>query len=205
MRARWRVDERLNCTVSSVRRDAAQVHVVSCVGTESFDQVVLACHSDEALSMLEDATDSERQILGAIGYQPNDVILHTDASLLPQNRRAWAAWNALIPATAEEVCTVSYCMNILQGLTTREPLIVTLNRTAAIDPEKIMRRMHYRHPVYTRQSVTAQSRRAEIQGVRGTWFAGAYWGWGFHEDGLRSAVDVCTALMSRNPDLGLAA
>jgi uncharacterized protein len=205
MRARWRVDERLNCAVCSVRRDAGRVHIVSRVGTESFDHVVLACHSDEALAMLEDASDCERQILGAMAYQDNDVVLHTDASLLPLNRKAWAAWNALVPATPEEACTVSYCMNILQGLKTREPLIVTLNRTAAIDPKKIIRRMHYRHPVHTQQSVTAQSRRAAIQGVRGTWFTGAYWGWGFHEDGLRSAVDVDAALMFDNTVQGLAA
>jgi predicted NAD/FAD-binding protein len=205
MRARWRVDERPNSPVCAVRRDAGQVYVVSGAGMESFDDVVLACHSDEALSLLEDASDCERQILGAMVYQHNDVVLHTDASLLPLNRKAWAAWNALVPATPEEACTVSYCMNILQGLNTREPLIVTLNRTAAVDPRKIMRRMHYRHPVHTQQSVTAQSRRAEIQGVRGTWFAGAYWGWGFHEDGLRSAVDVCAALMCKNTMLGLAA
>jgi predicted NAD/FAD-binding protein len=96
-------------------------------------------------------------------------------------------------------------MNLLQGLTSRAPLVVTLNRTSAIDPAKILRRMRYRHPVYTQGSVAAQSRRAEIQGRRRTWFAGAYWGWGFHEDGIRSAVDVCTALTSEVPLLGVAA
>ncbi len=205
MRARWRVDERLNSPALSVRREAGRAKVVSRAGTENFDHVVLACHSDECLSILDDASERERQILGAMTYQDNDVALHTDASLLPRDPKAWAAWNALVPAVPEEVCTVSYCMNVLQGLTTREPLIVTLNRTAAIDPKKILRRMHYRHPVYTRQSVTAQSRRAEIQGVRATWFAGAYWGWGFHEDGLRSAVEVCSALKSESAMLGVAA
>ena len=132
-----------------------------------------------------------------MAYQDNEVVLHTDASLLPRARKAWAAWNAFVPASARADCTVSYCMNLLQDLQTREPLVVTLNRTHAIDPAKVLRRMHYRHPVYTQQSVAAQARRAEIQGRHSTWFAGAYWGWGFHEDGLRSAVEVCAAFNSQ--------
>jgi uncharacterized protein len=205
MRARWRVSERLNCPARSVRREAGRVQVMSRAGTESFDQVVLACHSDECLRILADATDPEREILGAIAYQDNEVVLHTDAALLPRNRKAWAAWNAFVPALPEAACTVSYCMNLLQGLKTREPLVVTLNRTNAINPAKVLRRMSYRHPVYTQQSVSAQSRRAEIQGQRSTWFAGAYWGWGFHEDGLRSALEVCAALNSRCVAFGVAA
>ena len=205
LRTRWRLDERLNCPVRSVRRGPASVQVISAAGTEYFDQVVLACHSDQSLRLLADASDRERDILGAIPYQDNETILHTDASLLPLRRKAWAAWNAFVPANPGEVCTVSYCMNLLQGLTSRAPLVVTLNRTSAIDPAKVLRRMRYRHPVYTQGSVAAQSRRAEIQGLRRTWFAGAYWGWGFHEDGIRSAVDVCTALTSEVPLLGVAA
>lgn len=197
MRARWRVDERLNCAARSIRREAGRVQLMSRAGNESFDQVVLACHSDECLRILADATDREREILGAISYQANEVVLHTDASLLPRNRKAWAAWNAFLPASPESACTVSYCMNLLQGLKTQEPLVVTLNRSDAINPAKVLRRMNYRHPVYTQQSVAAQSRRSEIQGQRGTWFAGAYWGWGFHEDGVRSAVDLCAAFNSR--------
>jgi predicted NAD/FAD-binding protein len=205
MRARWRVQERLNCPVHSVRREARGVQLVSRAGTEHFDRIVFACHSDECLALLADASDRERQILGAISYQDNEVVLHTDATLLPKDRKAWAAWNAFIPAEPEENCTVSYCMNLLQGLHTPEPLIVTLNRTAAVDPARILRRMNYRHPVYTGQSVAAQLRRAEIQGVGGTWYAGAYWGWGFHEDGLRSAVELCAALNCERTVLGVAA
>jgi uncharacterized protein len=205
MRARWRLEERLQCPAQSVRRDAGRVQIMSRAGLECFDQVVLACHSDEALRILPDASDREREILGAIGYQDNEVVLHTDASLLPRDRKAWAAWNAFVPAAPQSVCTVSYCMNLLQGIKTREPMVVTLNRTAAIDPGKILRRMHYRHPLYTQQAVAAQGRRAEIQGQRGTWFAGAYWGWGFHEDGLRSALDVCAAINSHCVALGVAA
>jgi uncharacterized protein len=207
LRARWRgrVDERLSCAVRSVRRGPGGVQIVSDGGTEHFDRVVLACHSDQSLEILADPSDGEREILGSIPYQDNEAVLHTDATLLPLNRKAWAAWNAFVPAAPNEVCTVSYCMTLLQGLETREPLVVTLNRSSAIDPAKMLRVMRYRHPVYTQASVAAQSRRAEIQGVRRTWFAGAYWGWGFHEDGIRSAVDVCAALTSDASMLGVAA
>jgi predicted NAD/FAD-binding protein len=133
-------------------------------------------------------------VLGAIRYQPNEVVLHTDASLLPRNPKAWAAWNAHVPRDPLAPCTVSYCMNLLQGIESPQPLVVSLNRTAAIDPARILRRVQYRHPVHTRASVAAQARRPQLQGHRRTWFAGAYWGWGFHEDGMRSAVDVARAL-----------
>ncbi|HTL14510.1 MAG TPA: dehydrogenase, partial [Thermomonas sp.] len=151
-------------------------------------------HSDQALALLEDAAPAEREVLGAIGYQPNDTVLHTDATLLPRRRKAWAAWNAYLPADPARACTVSYCMNQLQGLDVATPLVVTLNRSEAIDPAKVLVRRAYHHPVYTRTAVAAQARRPEIQGVRRTWFAGAYWGWGFHEDGIRSGVEVARAL-----------
>jgi len=194
LRARWPVRERLNCPVHSVRRQAQGVELQSPAGTEHFDQLVLACHSDQALAMLADADAREHAILGAITYQDNDTVLHTDARLLPVRRKAWAAWNAWLPRNPTERCTVSYCMNLLQGVRSPDPFVVTLNRTDAIDPDKILKRMTYRHPVYTRESVAAQARKAEIQGQRRTWFAGAYWGWGFHEDGLRSAAAVADAL-----------
>jgi predicted NAD/FAD-binding protein len=194
LRASWPVRERVNCPVHSVRRHAQGVQLQSAAGVEHFDQLVLACHSDQALAVLSDADHREQSILGAIAYQANDTVLHTDASLLPVRRKAWAAWNAWLPRDAKESCTVSYCMNLLQGVQSPDPFVVTLNRTSAIDPDKILRRMAYRHPVYTRQSVAAQARRPEIQGQRRTWFAGAYWGWGFHEDGMRSAVAVAEGL-----------
>lgn len=194
LRARWQVEERLACPVQAVHRDADGVRVDSAAGSERFDQVVLACHSDQALALLADASGDEHAVLGAIGYQPNEVVLHTDASLLPRQRKAWAAWNAFVPGTAEAPCTVSYCMNLLQGIDAPEPLVVTLNRSEAIDPARVLRRLNYHHPVYTPQSVAAQQQRGRIQGVNRTWFAGAYWGWGFHEDGMRSAVEVASAL-----------
>jgi predicted NAD/FAD-binding protein len=190
MRARWSVDERLNTPVLAVRRGDDAVDLVTPAGTQSFDEVVLACHSNQALALLADADDTERSILGAMTYQANDTVLHTDASLLPRSRKAWAAWNAFIPADPGDACTVSYCMNLLQGFSSPEPFVVTLNRSNAIDPKRILRRMTYEHPVYTHASVAAQTRKAEIQGRRRVWFAGAYWGWGFHEDGIRSAVEL---------------
>lgn len=190
MRARWSVTERLNTPVLGVRRHDDSVDVECAEGVESFDEVVLACHSDQALALLDDADGVERSVLGAMTYQANETVLHTDTTLLPRSRKAWAAWNAYIPSEPDTACTVSYCMNLLQGIDAPETFVVTLNRTNAIDPHAILRRMTYHHPVYTHASVAAQQRKAEIQGHRRTWFAGAYWGWGFHEDGMRSAVEL---------------
>lgn len=194
MQARWRATVRTGEPVLGVRRDADGVEVMLPGGRERFDAVVMACHSDQALAALHDADEREREILGAIAYQPNEVVLHTDARLLPRSRKAWAAWNAHVPAEPDAPCTVSYCMNLLQGIDSPRPFIVTLNRSEAIDPATILARRSYAHPVYSHASVAAQARKAEIQGVRNTWFAGAYWGWGFHEDGMRSAVEVVRAL-----------
>jgi len=194
LRERWNVSERLACPVYAVRRESASVLIDSSAGTERFDQVVLACHSDQSLALLSDASDMERSVLGAIPYQPNEVLLHTDTSVLPRNRRAWAAWNALVPRAAGSSCSVSYCMNLLQGINAPETFVVTLNGADSVRPEKVLRRLSYAHPIYTASAVAAQRQRAQLQGRRRTWFAGAYWGWGFHEDGLRSAVEVAHAL-----------
>ncbi|SIT02575.1 NAD(P)/FAD-dependent oxidoreductase [Achromobacter sp. MFA1 R4] len=197
MRQRWTVRERLGCPVRSVRRHAAGVRVVTRDGQEPHDEVIFACHSDQALALLADPTREEREVLGAIAYQDNDVVLHTDARLLPRQRKAWAAWNAYVPADPAAPCSVSYCMNLLQGIESPRPFVVTLNRSDAIDPAHVLARMHYHHPVYTHASVAAQARRADISGRGRTWYAGAYWGWGFHEDGVASALDVVHAIQSR--------
>ncbi len=194
MRACWTVRERLNSPVWSVRRGNQGVDVFTAAGAEHFDHVVMACHGDQALSMLMDADTNEFEVLSAMSYQYNDTVLHTDENMLPRHRKAWAAWNALLPRSPTQACTVSYCMNLLQNLDAPQPLIVTLNGTDSIDPSKVLKRMAYHHPLYTHASVAAQARKAEIQGQRRTWFAGAYWGWGFHEDGMRSAVEVAQAL-----------
>lgn len=194
LQRRWSVQERRNCRVWEVHRTPRDVIVTHQDGSERFDHAVLACHSDQALVLLADASERERAILGAIPYRPNEAVLHTDSAVLPRSRKAWAAWNASVPREPGAPCTVSYCMSLLQRIDASAPLVVTLNRGDSIDPAKVLRRMTYHHPAYTHAAVAAQRRRAEIQGVNHTWFAGAYWGWGFHEDGLRSAVEVAEEL-----------
>lgn len=197
MAARWNVDVRLSAPVSHVRRRVdGSVDVVACRGPQNFDHVVLACHADDALALIDSPGDQECAILGAIGYQDNDAVLHTDARVLPRRRKAWAAWNAHVPAQGGDACTVSYCMNLLQSLQTRDPLIVTLNRTRDIAADRILARMRYRHPLYTHASVAAQARIIDISGRDRLWFAGAYCGFGFHEDGLRSGYAAADALLA---------
>jgi predicted NAD/FAD-binding protein len=157
---------------------------------ERFDAVVIATHSDQALALLADPSPAEREILGAIPYQPNEAVLHCDARLLPRRRRAWAAWNAHVLADAPSGAAVTYNMNILQGLDAPEPFCVTLNRTAGIDPQRVIARMTYAHPIFTAAGLAAQRRWAEISGQRRTHYCGAYWGWGFHEDGVNSGLAV---------------
>lgn len=193
LRGRWRVRVRVGDPVHAVHRRGEGVDIDTASGRHAFDDVVLACHSDEALALLRDADHREREVLGAIRYQRNEVVLHTDERLLPRDRKAWAAWNAHVPATPADACTVSYWMNLLQGLDTPRPLVVTLNRSEAVRPDRVLRRMEYAHPVHEHAMVRAQARRHEIQGRRRTWFAGAYWGWGFHEDGIRSARELVDA------------
>ena len=185
---------RLNAPVRSVRRypDHVEVRAEGCE-PERFDRVFLACHSDQALGMLADATTQEREVLGAIGYQRNEAVLHTDTSLMPKRRRAWAAWNYNIPRDAERLdgkVTLTYNMNILQSLDARREYCVTLNNTGAIDPDKILSVIDYDHPIFTERAVAAQRRHREINGARRTYYCGAYWRYGFHEDGVVSAVDA---------------
>lgn len=183
---------RLQCPVRSVARFPDCVVLTLQSGEcERFDQVVIATHSDQALALLADPTDAEREILGAFAYQANDVILHTDTTLLPRRRRAWASWNYHIPREAHGRVVVTYNMKILQSLSAPQPFCVTLNRGEGIDPTRIIRRMTYHHPVYTAQAVAAQTRHQQLNGVNRTSFCGAYWGYGFHEDGVKSALTVC--------------
>ena len=196
MRARWTVEARLACPVRRVLRDADGVTVEHVAGSERFDALVLATHSDQALALLGDVDGLEREVLGAVPFQRNEVVLHTDRRLLPRHPKAWAAWNAFVPAEPGAECSVSYCMNLLQGLDAPEPFVVTLNRTAAIDPAKIIAKMTYHHPVYTHAGVAAQARQAELQGRRRTAFAGAWWGFGFHEDGIRAGYAAADGLLA---------
>lgn len=194
LQARWTVRERLSCPVHSVEREERGVWVQSAAGREHFDQLVLACHSDQALGLLADAGEDERALLGAIPYQRNSVVLHTDAALLPRHPRALAAWNVLLPAEPQSSATISYCMNLLQSLRAPQPLIVSLNPSRPIDESRILKRLDYSHPQLSHAALAAQAHRSSVQGRRRTWFAGAYWGFGFHEDGLRSAVEVAQGL-----------
>ncbi|HKN93616.1 MAG TPA: FAD-dependent oxidoreductase, partial [Thermoleophilaceae bacterium] len=161
---------------------------------ERFDQVILAVHSDQALRMLADASDREHEILGAIPYQLNEAVLHTDRRLLPRRRRAWASWNYHLGGESTSRTRVTYHMNRLQSLSADREFCVTLNRSEAIDPDKVIRTIAYAHPVYTSRGAQAQKRHAEISGTARTHFCGAYWGWGFHEDGVVSALRVCELL-----------
>lgn len=180
----------LESPVERVRRDESGVTVTSRGAEHRFDELVLACHSDQALRILgEDASEREREILGAIGYQRNEAVLHTDRSLMPRRRRAWAAWNYHV-VDKDGPVPVTYAMNLLQHLKSTEQYFVTLNRTEHIDPSRVLRRIEYHHPILDQAAVRAQARYDEIGGVQRTHFAGAYWFDGFHEDGVESALRV---------------
>ncbi|MCC4269803.1 FAD-dependent oxidoreductase [Marinobacter nauticus] len=184
----------LNSPVTSVKRDADGVTLVINGQEHRFDQVIFGCHSDQALAMLDDPTDDERSILGAIAYQKNHVVLHTDASVLPSNRLAWAAWNYMIPEHSTQPVSVTYNMNVLQNFNDApETFCVTLNRSRDINPEKVIKRFEYDHPVFTLDAVAAQERYDDIGNRNRTHFCGAYWFNGFHEDGVRSALRVTRA------------
>jgi uncharacterized protein len=189
---------RLATPVQAIARHDDHVAVTPRGGeAERFDGVVLATHADQALALLADPTPREHEVLGAIPYQPNEAVLHTDRRLLPRRRRAWASWNFhLLDAPAGRPA-VTYHMNRLQSLRASEELCVTLNRTEAIDPARIVATFEYAHPVYTSQGVAAQRRHRDISGRRRTHFCGAYWSWGFHEDGVASAVRVAAELGGR--------
>ena len=178
----------------STEHGRPQVEVLTERGPELFDRVVVATHSDQALRLLGDATPAERSILGAIGFQRNTATLHTDARMLPSNRRARASWNYAVDAQAG-MATVTYWMNRLQAIESSRPLLLTLNRREAIDDRTVLADLEYHHPVFDAAAISAQRRRHEIQGRRGVYFAGAYWGYGFHEDGVQSAREVVAALV----------
>ncbi len=183
----------LNHPVRAVARHRDHVTV----DRRTFDHVILACHSDQALAMLADPTPAEREILGALPYQPNDVVLHTDTAVLPTRRRAWAAWNYRIRGREESPAVVTYNMNMLQSLDATQTFCVTLNSSDEVDPNRVLSRVRYHHPIFSDAGFRAQGRHAEISGTNRTHYCGAYWGYGFHEDGVRSAVGVCRQFGAR--------
>ena len=192
-------DVRAGTPVRSVRQQAGGVLVATDSGSLHFDAVVLACHSDQALALLADPSPEERALLGAIRYQPNRAVLHTDAALLPRRERAWAAWNYECAATdsaARPVC-LHYLMNRLQPLPFRQPLLVSLNPVREPAPASVLGEYAYAHPVFDLAAIDAQRRLPDIQGPRGRWYCGAWTGYGFHEDGLASGLAVAQALRDR--------
>lgn len=185
----------LNTPIKKVKRDEQGVDLISSQGDVlRFDQVIFACHSDQALAMLDKPTHEESEILGAIPYQNNHVVLHTDTRLMPKKKLAWAAWNYHIPQRANDCAMVTYNMNILQNFhDAPETLLVTLNRSQEINPDKIIAKFEYTHPVFSQDGVKAQGRHHEISGHNRSHFCGAYWFNGFHEDGVKSGLRVAEA------------
>lgn len=186
---------RVNANIKYITRDNDKVqlhfnHSNGKVLIEEFDEIVLACHSDQALALLEDPSTEETNILSAMPYSENSVVLHTDISLLPKRKKAWASWNYQLSADRDKPASVTYNMNILQGLNAEATFCVTLNQRENISPDKILREFTYHHPIFTLESIAAQQQRKQICGKRHTHYAGAYWHSGFHEDGVKSGVEV---------------
>ena len=188
----FRGEVRTSCPVLSIRREPREVVVHSPGGSaERFDHVILACHADQALRLLEDPSPAELELLSAFPYRSNDVLLHEDDSVMPRGRRAWASWNYHLDDGEHPGASVTYWMNRLQRLAGPRQYFVTLNRSAVVRPERILRRLEYAHPVFTTAGVAAQARRPELLGHRRTSYCGAYWRNGFHEDGVVSALAAC--------------
>lgn len=189
---------RLNCAVKELRRYQNRVDIISDeYGLESYDYVFIASHSNQALALLDRPTTLEKAVLSAIPYQRNEAVLHTDERLLPARKLAWAAWNYHIPKATQECVALSYNMNILQRLEAAKTYCVTLNYSDRIDEKKIIKMVSYDHPVFTPEGIEAQSRHREVNGTKRTYYCGAYWGNGFHEDGVVSAL---TALQHFDQD-----
>ncbi len=193
-------DKHLNTPVRAIERDAQGVTLRTDHGSQRFDQVVLATHSDQALALLRQPSSDEARLLGAIRYQPNRAVLHTDASVLPRKRLAWAAWNyERAAATAQEhsrVC-LHYLLNLLQPLPFEQPVVVSLNPLREIAPEHVLGAYDYAHPVFDLGAMAAQKALPQLQGQQRTWYAGAWTGYGFHEDGLKSGLSVAQQLLTR--------
>lgn len=179
---------RLRSAVREVRRFATHVEIATDDDVSRFDHVVIGAHSDQALRMLQAPTPAEEEILGAIAYQQNDTVLHTDIAVMPRTKGAWASWNVRVPAERGSGVNVTYHSNRLQGIDHSDDFLVTLNRTDEIRPDRVIERVMFDHPIYTFDALAAQKRRDEISGRNRTSYCGAYWGFGFHEDGVQSAL-----------------
>ena len=180
---------RLNSNIKFIERKSNKVIVHSKYGSENFDYIFMACHSNQALAILKDPSNNEKEVLGAIPYTNNEVYLHTDSTIMPKYKLSWAAWNYNIDSKESEPITLTYNMNILQNIKIETPVLVTLNPKGCIDPKKIIKKLNYAHPTFSIDSINAQKKHPIISGINRTFFAGAYWGNGFHEDGVKSAYD----------------
>ena len=185
---------RLNCPVLNIIRHSSKIEIITHIGSDFYDEVVIACHSDQALAILSDASLGEQAILGAIKYQKNDVVMHTDTRLLPRRKATWSSWNYMLQSNTQHPPILTYSMNILQGIKSDVEFCVTLNATNQIDPQKILGQYEYAHPVFSQAAMQAQEKWENINGVNRTWFCGAYWFNGFHEDGVNSALRVVKAM-----------
>ena len=183
---------RINTKVDHIKRKNGKVNIYLNDNIEVFDSVVIGTHSDQALKLIKDPSVDEENILKKIKYQKNTATMHTDQSILPNRKLAWASWNYLINENKDELVTLTYNMNILQTLNSNRTYCVTINNTHEIDKSKIIKEIIYHHPLYTIESVDAQNRKSMICGKNNTFFCGSYWGYGFHEDGVNSAIDVCS-------------
>ena len=183
---------RINSKVRSIKRAKNTIYLKTDHNEkEEFNAVILACHSDQALKILEDSTNQEKEILANIPYQLNQAILHTDTSVLPKNKKMWSSWNSYIPKEQNSNVSLTYNMNILQSIKSKNTFCVSINMENNINPSKIIKKINYSHPTFNKKSVFAQSQKNKISGIKNTYFAGAYWRYGFHEDGVLSALDVC--------------
>jgi len=183
---------RLNTAVESISRSENKI-IIQVLGKEEiFDAVVIATHSDQALQLLSDSTQQEIEVLSALPYQSNEALLHTDSSVLPKRKNAWASWNYNLDQEVDQPMAMTYNMNILQTLNTNETYCVTLNNNDLVDSNKILKTLYYEHPQFTPEGISAQKRKHEISGINNTYYCGAYWRNGFHEDGVVSALEVCS-------------
>ena len=198
---------KLNCTwklnepVQKITRESNSVQIVTKSGANNYDAVVMATHADISLAIIQDASASENEILSDILFEDNQVIMHTDESLMHPNKKSWASWNTVVPRESDQnslnCCTANYWMNSLQSLDLTTNVFTTLNSTQSIDPDKVLAKRSYSHPIFTAKSVAAQKRLPEINGKKNTFHAGAFWGWGFHEDGARSAAHACKLIQDK--------
>ena len=182
---------RLNTEISMIERNDRGVKINYKDGQEEFDSVVIGTHSDQALKLIKNPTSDELNVLSSIKYQKNIALIHTDESILPKRKLAWSSWNYLMNKDKEELVTLTYNMNILQSLKSNKTYCVTINNTQDLNTDKIIKEIVYHHPLFTKESVQAQNKKSSICGQNNTYYCGAYWGYGFHEDGVNSALDVC--------------